>query len=117
LTIGPKDKPMRLSRPRFTVRRLLVAVAIIGVMMSYVRTRERWTTLRGRASYHARLEDFYRASIDDPSGWLKLRPELEKDDPEPPPISPYGPEALEPGNCKLLMEYHARMRSYWESRW
>ena len=108
---------MRLARLRFTVRRTMVAIAIIGVMLSYVRTRERWTTLRSRASYHGRLEEFYRASIDDPSGWLKLHPELEKYDPEPPPISPYGPHAWEPENCRLLMEYHARMRNYWESQW
>jgi hypothetical protein len=95
----------------------MVAVALIGVFLSYARTRERWTTLRGRAAYHARLEEFYRASIDDPSGWLRLQPEIDRRDPEPPPISPYGPDAWEPDNCRRLMEYHARMRSYWESQW
>ena len=103
--------------PRFTLRRLMVAVAVIGVILSYVRTRERWRTLRSRAAYHATLEEFYRESIRDPSGWLRLHPELEKDDPEPPPISPYGPHAWEPDNCRLLADYHARMRRYWEWKW
>ena len=106
-----------MLRPRFTIRGLMIVVAIIGGLLGYVRTRERWTTLRARAAYHARLEEFYRASIDDPSGWLILHPKLEKNDPEPPPISPYGPEACEPDNCRVLAEYHARMRSYWEYQW
>jgi hypothetical protein len=110
---------MRLPRPRlrFTVRRLMVAVAIIGVVLGYWLTRERWAIFRGRADYHARLGEFYRASIDDPSGWIKLHPEIDAHDPEPPPISPHAPQAWEPENCRLLAEYHARMRRHWKSRW
>lgn len=108
---------MRLPRARLTVRRMMAVVAIVGLALGYLRTRERWTAFRDRAHYHGRLEEFYRESIDDPSGWLKLRPELETLDPESPPISPYAPEASEPAGCRLLTAYHARLRSYWESQW
>jgi hypothetical protein len=53
---------MRLPRVRFTVRRMMVAVAIVAVSMPMVRTArhswECWTKAQKFAAINARLRDF-----------------------------------------------------------
>jgi hypothetical protein len=47
---------MRLPRPRFTVRRLMVAVAVVGMVLgSGVEVVRRWLLFRERAAQHAQL--------------------------------------------------------------
>ena len=44
---------MRLPRVRFTVRRMMIAVAVVGTIFGCELTRRRWDTFRTMAAYHA----------------------------------------------------------------
>ena len=44
---------MRVPRVRFTVRRMMVAVAVVAVVLGAVQTGWRWQDYRRRAAYHA----------------------------------------------------------------
>jgi CO/xanthine dehydrogenase FAD-binding subunit len=48
---------MRFTRPRFTVRRLMVVVAVVAVIVGVERLYERRIAFLLLASEHARLED------------------------------------------------------------
>src|SRR4051812_7932335 len=47
---------MRLPRLRFTVRRLMVVVAVVALALGYGQARRRWARYRIEAAYHAYWE-------------------------------------------------------------
>jgi hypothetical protein len=49
---------MRVPRVQFTMRRLMVVVAIAALGFGLIR---RWTNLAREADYHAKMETYYRA--------------------------------------------------------
>jgi hypothetical protein len=109
---------MRLPRLRFTVRRMMVTVAVVGGALGYWRARERWAIFNNYAYYHAYLQEIYSLSIDNAEGVLINRhPEIEANDPEPPPIPDDHPVMLEIGDRRKLAEHHTKMERYWRSRW
>jgi hypothetical protein len=104
-------------RPRFTVRGMMILVAVVAMGLAYRQARERWAIFRYRAEYHGHVEEVFRAAADGQGFMYKARPEVEHFDPEPPPLSPYDASSWEPTGCISKADYHARMRRYWESRW
>lgn len=49
--------------PRFRVRTLMLAVAVVAVTIGAERSRRRWSLYRGRAAYHAARERAYRGHM------------------------------------------------------
>ncbi len=52
-----------LQTPRFTVRRMMVAVAVIATAIATEQTRRRWMFYRGMVEFHAKREQSYRVLI------------------------------------------------------
>jgi hypothetical protein len=96
---------------------MMIVVAVVAVGLAYRQARERWAVFRSRAEYHGYVEEIFRAAGDRHGGMYKSYPELERSDPEPPPLSPYDARSWEPPGCMAQADYHARMRRYWESHW
>jgi hypothetical protein len=103
---------MRVPRVRLTVRRMLLAVAIVAIMLGMVRMTARlWSDhllYAERAEYHAR---FRRHVLQSPESilyweqrWSGQREGKKASYPWPdgPPFVP------------AIMEYHDRMRAKWE---
>jgi hypothetical protein len=51
---------MKLPRLRFTVRRLMVAVAVISLMLGAETARRRWYYLKGEAGFARQARNFKR---------------------------------------------------------
>ncbi len=51
---------MRLPRPRFTVRRMMIAVAVVALLVGSEMTRRRWAYFRAIAHSYAGAEEFDR---------------------------------------------------------
>jgi hypothetical protein len=108
---------MRPRRVRFTLRSMMIIVAVAALSLAYLRARDRWAAYRVSAAYHGDVEKIFRLAVDGRGFMYKSHPELESFDPEPPPLSPWDDRAWELPGCLLQADYHARMRAYWESRW
>ena len=59
---------MRLPRVRFTVRRMMVAVAVFGLLFGAGVTRQRWAYNRSMVNYHANEERRMRLLLS--GGWI-----------------------------------------------
>jgi hypothetical protein len=86
---------MRVPRVRFTVRRMMAAVAIVAVLLGWIQMRKRWEELRelyeGRCVIHAAHEYLERdGGVDVFSGIGVVKPNAER------------------------ATYHARMRGKYE---
>lgn len=61
---------MRLSRVRFTVRRMMIAVAIVAAMMGWFALQRRAERFQQRAALHGReaeeIQDYREMGIDEP---------------------------------------------------
>jgi hypothetical protein len=110
---------MRWPKPRFTVRRLMVAVAIVAGTLGYWRAKGRWSEYRFMAEYHALLAETYQFAAENPKGsWIvPVHPEIEELAPEPPPVQHGSRQEWEPVGYRTLAEYNAKMKTYWESKW
>jgi ribosomal protein L28 len=64
----PETSAMRLSRFRFTVRRVMVAVAVLGLLFGAEVTRRRWKHNLLMANYHADEERRMRLLLS--GGWI-----------------------------------------------
>lgn len=84
--------------PRFRLRTLLIAVALVAVLLDAERIRRRWASYRERARYHASYEQFCR----DSAGTFRC------------------PEHWDPATAESAAreaEKHARLRRFYEGRW
>jgi hypothetical protein len=64
---------MRVPRVRFTVRRMMVAVAVSGLLLGAEVARRRWAYNRSMAHYHAREEGRMRLLLS--GGWITVTDE------------------------------------------
>src|SRR4051794_11049283 len=94
---------MRPPRVRFTVRRLMVAVAVVAVCMGLLTMRQRAATRRARALSHAAKADERRVVV---AVWRRGNVRLIN-------ITREQAEA-DVGRCERAATYHEAMRRKWE---
>jgi hypothetical protein len=97
---------MKLPRLRFTIRRLMLAVAIVGVLMGSL---VEWNVLRHRASLyrkraqdHADMETSLRFTAEGPGGTNRVD------------ISPGPGIPSKPFPIQVVIDHEVRLRRKWE---
>jgi hypothetical protein len=97
---------MRLPRPQITIRRLMIAVAIVGVLMGglieWNVLRQRALFYRKRARDHADMEMSLRLTAEGPGGTNRV-------DISPGPGAPSNPFPI-----LVVIDHEARLRRKWE---
>jgi hypothetical protein len=69
---------MRPPRPRFTIRRLMIAVVAIALILGLEATRRRW--MGASTTYHIRAEGYWRKARDASEKAWRLALTLRSDD-------------------------------------